>query len=96
MRYKNFKIPDHERLSFHNLSRYNCHHLIQGFGKYKKEELRCRATSRTRYISVSLNRFRSKDYVLDPSIMIVINKRVARKVGFHLVERQIQNYSTVL
>ena len=29
----NFKIPNHVPVFFHNLSGYDCHHLMQGFGK---------------------------------------------------------------
>ena len=57
----NFKVPTHVPVFFQNLSGYDSHHLIQGFGKYKYEELKCIATSSERYISVSLGPLRFLD-----------------------------------
>ena len=57
----NYKVPTHVPVFFHNLSGYDCHHLMQGFGKYKQEELTCIATTSERYISVSLGPLRFLD-----------------------------------
>lgn len=47
----NYKIPELVPVFFHNLSEYDCHHLMQDFCKYKRKG---RATTSERYISVTL------------------------------------------
>ena len=57
----NFKIPKHVPVFFHNMSGYDCHHLMQGFGKYKNAKMSCIATTSERFISVTLGSLRFLD-----------------------------------
>ena len=57
----NFKMPHHIPVFFHNLRGYDCHHLVQGLGKYDDTNLTCIATTSERYVSVTLDDLRFVD-----------------------------------
>ena len=50
----NYNVPQHVPVFFHNLRVYDYHHLIQTFGKFKHEEIKCIATTSERYVSCLL------------------------------------------
>ena len=52
-----FKIP----VVFHNLRGYDCHLLMEAFGKYEKRLLGCIATNQERFITVSTGSLRFID-----------------------------------
>ena len=56
-----YKMPRHIPVFFHNLRGYDCHHLMQGLGKYKDRHVSCIATSSERYVSFSLGPLRFVD-----------------------------------
>jgi hypothetical protein len=56
----NYEVSKHVTVFFHNLSGYDCHYLMQGFGKYKGEEMSCIATTSKRFTgSATVSRFSS-------------------------------------
>lgn len=62
----NYKISKHSKhvpVFFYNFSECDYYHLLKGFGKYKREDIRYMATTSERYTSVSLHPLRTLDYL---------------------------------